>query len=73
MGACFEPLARAAKAGHHAEPLLMRLLTRGYRPLLKGCLAFPLPVYLFAAAGIGLVVVAYGAVGKAFMPTMDEG
>ena len=61
------------KAGHHAEPLLMRLLTRGYRPLLKGCLRFPLPVYALAAASIGLVVVAYGAIGKSFMPTMDEG
>lgn len=61
------------KAGHHSEPLLMRLLTRGYRPLLKGCLAFPLPVYALAATGIGLVVIAYGAIGKSFMPTMDEG
>ncbi|MGQ0456266.1 MAG: efflux RND transporter permease subunit [Hyphomicrobium sp.] len=61
------------KSGHHAEPLLMRLLTRGYRPFLKGCLRFPLPVYALAAASIGLVVVAYGAIGKSFMPTMDEG
>jgi len=61
------------RGGHHREPLLMRLLTRGYRALLKSCLAFPLPAYLLAAVGIGLVVVAYGAVGKAFMPTMDEG
>ncbi len=51
----------------------MRMLTRGYRALLKGCLRFPLPVYLFAAAGLGLLVVAYGAIGKTFMPTMDEG
>ncbi|MEQ1710854.1 MAG: efflux RND transporter permease subunit, partial [Hyphomicrobium sp.] len=61
------------KSGHHGEPLLMRLLTRGYRALLTACLRFPLPVYGLAAIGIGLVVVAYQAVGKAFMPTMDEG
>lgn len=61
------------KSGHHAEPILMRLLTRGYRPLLEGCLRFQLPVYALAAASIGLVVVAYGAIGKSFMPTMDEG
>ncbi|MEQ1719089.1 MAG: CusA/CzcA family heavy metal efflux RND transporter [Hyphomicrobium sp.] len=61
------------KAGQHGEPLLMRLLNRGYRWLLTRCLAFPLPVYLVAALGIALVTVAYGAIGKAFMPTMDEG
>ncbi|MEZ5900780.1 MAG: CusA/CzcA family heavy metal efflux RND transporter [Hyphomicrobiaceae bacterium] len=59
--------------GAHGEPLLMRILTRGYRALLSACLAFPLPVYLIAAGGIAAVVVAYGAIGKAFMPTMDEG
>ncbi|WBT38044.1 efflux RND transporter permease subunit [Hyphomicrobium sp. DMF-1] len=61
------------RGGSHGEPLLMRLLTRGYKALLKGCLAFPLAVYLVAAAGIVGVVFAYGAVGKSFMPTMDEG
>ena len=61
------------KPGHHSEPLLMRVLTGAYRPLLKACLAFPLPVYGLAALGIGLVVIAYGAIGKIFMPTMDEG
>jgi heavy metal efflux system protein len=59
--------------GQHSEPLLMRLLNRGYRPLLKACLAFPFPVHAVAAAGIALVVFAYGAIGKTFMPTMDEG
>jgi len=61
------------KSGAHSDPWLMRVLTRGYRALLKGSLRFPLPVYLFAAAGLGLLVVAYGAIGKTFMPTMDEG
>lgn len=61
------------KPGQHSEPLLMRALTAGYRPLIKACLAFPLPVYALATLGIGLVVVAYGAIGKSFMPTMDEG
>lgn len=61
------------KAGSHSEPLLMRLLSRGYRALLSACLAFPLPVYVIAAAGIGLIAIAYNAIGKSFMPTMDEG
>ncbi|XSG82117.1 MAG: efflux RND transporter permease subunit [Methyloligella sp. ZOD6] len=61
------------KSGAHSDPWLMRVMTRGYRVLLKGCLRFPLPVYLFAAAGLVLLVIAYGAIGKTFMPTMDEG
>ncbi len=61
------------KPGQHSEPLLMRLLNRGYRALLAACLAFPLPVYLLAAIGVGLIGVAYSAIGKSFMPTMDEG
>ncbi|MCB1504157.1 MAG: efflux RND transporter permease subunit, partial [Hyphomicrobiaceae bacterium] len=60
-------------SGQHGDPILMRVLSRGYRWLLKAALAFPLPVYAAAAAGLALMVVAYGAVGKAFMPTMDEG
>ncbi|MEZ5857097.1 MAG: CusA/CzcA family heavy metal efflux RND transporter [Hyphomicrobiaceae bacterium] len=57
----------------HGEPLLMRLLSRGYRGLLGAALAYPLPVYAVAFAGIAAAVAAYAAVGKAFMPTMDEG
>lgn len=60
-------------SGQHGDPILMRVLSRGYRWLLKAALAFPLPVYVAAAAGLASMVVAYGAVGKAFMPTMDEG
>lgn len=57
----------------HREPLLMRVMTHGYRTLLRGCLAFPGAVYLVAAGGIAVAIIAYGAVGKSFMPTMDEG
>lgn len=61
------------RSGHHGEPLLMRLLNRGYRALLTEALRFPLPVYVLAATGLGLTVAAYAAIGKSFMPTMDEG
>lgn len=61
------------KPGAHAESWLMRLLTRGYRMLLMRCLRFPLPVYLLAVAGLGSVVATYGAIGKTFMPILDEG
>lgn len=61
------------RSGHHREPLLMRLLNRGYRTLLSAALRFTLPVYALAVAGLALTVVAYVAIGKSFMPTMDEG
>lgn len=57
----------------HKNPILMRMIEAGYRPLLRFCLAHPFPVYASAAAGAVAMVLAYFAVGKAFMPTMDEG
>ncbi len=60
-------------SGQHGDPILMRILSRGYGWLLKAALAFPLPVFAIAAAGLVAMVIGYGAVGKAFMPTMDEG
>ncbi len=63
----------ALRGGTHKNPLLMRVLEAGYRPLLRFCLAHPMPVYAVAAAGAAAMVFAYLAVGKTFMPTMDEG
>lgn len=63
----------ALRGGSHKNPLLMRVLEGGYRPLLRFCLAHPMPVYAVAAAGAAAMVFAYLAVGKTFMPTMDEG
>ncbi|MBA2125892.1 CusA/CzcA family heavy metal efflux RND transporter [Hyphomicrobium methylovorum] len=57
----------------HKTPLLMRILEGGYRPLLRFCLAHPTPVYAFALLGAVAMVLAYNAVGKTFMPSMDEG
>jgi cobalt-zinc-cadmium resistance protein CzcA len=57
----------------HKTPILMRVIEAGYRPLLRFCLAHPFPVYASAAAGAAAMVLGYLAVGKAFMPTMDEG
>jgi cobalt-zinc-cadmium resistance protein CzcA len=57
----------------HKSPILMRVIEAGYRPLLRFCLAHPLPVYVAAAAGAAAMVFAYLAIGKTFMPTMDEG
>jgi cobalt-zinc-cadmium resistance protein CzcA len=57
----------------HKNPILMRVLEAGYRPLLRFCLRFPFPVYVVAIGGATAMVFAYLAVGKTFMPTMDEG
>ncbi len=61
------------KQGNHGEPWLMRLLTRCYKAMLGACLRSPVAVYGAALAGLVAMVVAYAAVGKSFMPTMDEG
>jgi len=61
------------RGGSHKTPLLMRVIDAGYRPLLRFCLAHPLPVYILAIAGAVSMVLGYLAVGKTFMPTMDEG
>ena len=61
------------RGGAHKTPILMRVLERGYRPLLRFCLAHPVPVYAVALAGVGAMVFAYLATGKTFMPTLDEG
>ena len=61
------------KGSAHKSPLLMRVIEAGYRPLLRFCLAHPMPVYAAAIAGAAAMVFAYLAIGKTFMPTMDEG
>ncbi|MGE0483888.1 MAG: efflux RND transporter permease subunit [Gammaproteobacteria bacterium] len=59
--------------GSHQAPLVMRLLARGYAPLLRGALHRPLLVVMVAFGLLGVGVAAWLAIGKAFMPTMDEG
>ncbi|MCW2273639.1 CusA/CzcA family heavy metal efflux RND transporter [Rhodoblastus acidophilus] len=59
-------------SGHH-EPLLMRVLTPAYRRILAFSLKRPQPVMALAVVGLVAAVFGYFAVGKTFMPTMDEG
>lgn len=61
------------KYGHHGEPWIMRKLTPHYRGLLDRAFGRKHLVYGFAALGLILAGLAYGAVGKTFMPSMDEG
>lgn len=57
----------------HGDPWLVRWLHRGYRPVLRWCLAHGR--WVIAAAAVALVGsgFAYTQIGKTFMPTMDEG
>lgn len=61
------------KNGHHEEPWLMRRIAPHYSALLARSFERKRLVYGLSAAGLALAVVAYGAIGKTFMPTMDEG
>ncbi|OAN53412.1 efflux RND transporter permease subunit [Sphingobium sp. TCM1] len=61
------------KNGHHGEPWIMRQLSPRYHALLETAFAHKRVVYGLAAAGLVIAGMAYGAVGKTFMPTMDEG
>ncbi len=61
------------KPGHHTEPLLMRLVSPAYQATLRFFLAHPSPIYALAVLALIATVVTYENIGKAFMPTMDEG
>lgn len=57
----------------HEEPWVVRKVTDVYLPALRWCLDHPRPIM---ASALGLLLVtgaAYTQIGKAFMPTMDEG
>lgn len=57
----------------HREPWLMRWIMRGYRPLLDWSLAHARWMGVIAAITLGIGAFAYMAIGKTFMPVMDEG
>ncbi|WP_438273830.1 efflux RND transporter permease subunit [Nitrobacter sp.] len=61
------------KSGHHGEPWIMRQLAPRYRRLLDIAFARKRLIYGLSGAGLVIAGMAYGAVGKTFMPTMDEG
>ncbi|WP_374530457.1 efflux RND transporter permease subunit [Novosphingobium sp.] len=60
------------KQGHH-EPWLMRQFAPRYKRLLEAAFANQRKVFTMAGAALLLTGVAYGATGKTFLPTMDEG
>ncbi len=57
----------------HREPWLPRKLRQAYLPLLEWCLARPRALAATAVALLAATGLAYGFLGKTFMPTMDEG
>ncbi len=65
--------ALGLKHGQHGEPWIMRKLSPLYARLLDSAFHHRAIVYGIAAASLVLAVITYGAVGKTFMPVMDEG
>jgi cobalt-zinc-cadmium resistance protein CzcA len=61
------------KPGAHGEAWLMRKLAPLYARALAGVLARPRPVLIGVMLAFAAAIAAYVAVGKTFMPTMDEG
>lgn len=61
------------KSGQHGEPWIMRLVAPRYRRLLGVAFLRQRTVYGLAAMALAAAVLAYGRVGKTFMPTMNEG
>ncbi|MGR8921783.1 MAG: efflux RND transporter permease subunit, partial [Gammaproteobacteria bacterium] len=62
-------LARTA----HAEPWIPRQLARAYRPALDAALKHPALIVGGALAGLLAAAAVYPAIGKTFMPVLDEG
>ncbi len=73
VGAGWQPAPASAGAVEHREPWVIRVLHRGYRPLLRWALAHEHTVMAGASAMLVLAVGVYFALGKSFMPTLDEG
>ena len=65
--------ALGLKHGQHGEPWIMRQLSPRYARLLDGAFRHRSLTYAIAAASLFVAVITYGAVGKTFMPVMDEG
>lgn len=57
----------------HEEPWVVRKVTDVYLPALHWCLDHPRPIIASALGLLLLTGAAYTQIGKAFMPTMDEG
>ena len=65
--------ALGLKHGQHGEPWIMRQLSPRYARLLDGAFRRRSLTYAIAGASLVVAVITYGAVGKTFMPVMDEG
>ncbi|HEX4928324.1 MAG TPA: CusA/CzcA family heavy metal efflux RND transporter, partial [Burkholderiales bacterium] len=61
------------KEGGHGEPWLVRQVMRAYAPVLRWSLAHARIVVAAALVALVGAAAAYLAIGKTFMPTLDEG
>lgn len=55
------------------EVWLVRVLKRGYAPVLRGSLRAPVPVIAGGAVLFALSLMLFGRLGQEFIPTLDEG
>lgn len=61
------------KRGAHRDPWLVRTASAAYEPILRFSLMHPRLIFAGAALALAAAAAAFGMIGKAFMPTMDEG
>ena len=61
------------KPGAHGDAWLMRKLAPLYSGALAKALARPRPLFIAVGAALAAAAIGYVAIGKTFMPTMDEG
>jgi cobalt-zinc-cadmium resistance protein CzcA len=67
------PIEPSSGLGEADDVALIRMIKRGYAPVLDGCLRRPLVVVLLAAVVTVPALVAGTRVGSDFMPQLDEG
>ena len=61
------------KPGAHGDAWLMRKFAPLYSGALAKALARPRPLFIAVGAALAAAAIGYVAIGKTFMPTMDEG
>jgi len=70
---CMLLLGRAGAKAQHADGWLVRVLKRGYRPVLSAAMRVPAPIGIASLAGAVAAVVAMGSFGRSFLPEFNEG
>ena len=59
--------------GHHGDAFLVRVLKRGYRPLVEGVVRRPAFVVIGASAALVMAIALVPFLGRTFLPEFNEG